>query len=129
MKVDKLHRSMDSMVSTNVLFWLIIQQHADGYAQTSVCRNMEMPTFGSTVVKYLITWPWLLYVHEQSSLFWFVTHVRLVQIIDSRVLCVHGGLSPDVNTLDQIRTIQRCQEIPHSGAFCGTTDCSFCMTC
>ncbi|KAJ1548999.1 Protein phosphatase methylesterase 1 [Cladochytrium tenue] len=40
------------------------------------------------------------------------------QIIDGRVLCVHGGLSPDVRTLDQIRTIQRCQEVPHDGAFC-----------
>ena len=38
--------------------------------------------------------------------------------MDGRVLCVHGGLSPDVRTLDQIRTIQRCQEIPHEGAFC-----------
>ena len=35
------------------------------------------------------------------------------------MLCVHGGLSPDVRTLDQIRTIQRCQEIPHEGPFCG----------
>ena len=41
------------------------------------------------------------------------------QIIDGRVLCVHGGLSPDVATLDQIATIQRCQEVPHEGPFCG----------
>jgi len=29
-----------------------------------------------------------------------------------------GGLSPDVRTLDQIRTIIRNQEIPHEGDFC-----------
>jgi diadenosine tetraphosphatase ApaH/serine/threonine PP2A family protein phosphatase len=40
------------------------------------------------------------------------------QIIDGRVLCVHGGLSPDVRTLDQIRIIARAQEVPHEGAFC-----------
>jgi hypothetical protein len=45
---------------------------------------------------------------------------RDMQIIDGRVLCVHGGLSPDVATLDQIATIQRCQEVPHEGSFCGT---------
>ena len=39
-------------------------------------------------------------------------------MIDGRILCVHGGLSPDVKTLDQIRTINRNQEIPHEGAFC-----------
>lgn len=43
--------------------------------------------------------------------FWF-------QLIDEQVLCVHGGLSPDIKTLDQIRTIERNQEIPHKGAFC-----------
>jgi len=41
------------------------------------------------------------------------------QIIDGTVLCVHGGLSPEIRTLDQIRVIARAQEIPHEGAFCG----------
>lgn len=37
-----------------------------------------------------------------------------------QVLCVHGGLSPDLRTLDQVRTIERLCEIPHEGPFCGT---------
>ncbi|KAL0089694.1 Metallo-dependent phosphatase [Phycomyces blakesleeanus] len=40
------------------------------------------------------------------------------QIIDGSILCVHGGLSPDIKALDQIRTIHRLQEIPHEGSFC-----------
>ncbi|KAG8456966.1 hypothetical protein KFE25_009751 [Diacronema lutheri] len=42
----------------------------------------------------------------------------LAALVDGSVLCVHGGLSPEVRTLDQVRLIERCQEIPHEGAFC-----------
>ena len=35
------------------------------------------------------------------------------QLIDNRVFCVHGGLSPILRTIDQIQVIERLQEIPH----------------
>ncbi|KAG5617842.1 hypothetical protein H5410_017666 [Solanum commersonii] len=45
-------------------------------------------------------------------------YLTLSAIIDGTVLCVHGGLSPDVRTIDQIRVIDRNCEIPHEGPFC-----------
>eukprot|EP01024_Parvocaulis_polyphysoides_P009091 TRINITY_DN12780_c0_g1_i3.p1 TRINITY_DN12780_c0_g1~~TRINITY_DN12780_c0_g1_i3.p1 ORF type:complete len:307 (+),score=33.54 TRINITY_DN12780_c0_g1_i3:183-1103(+) len=45
-------------------------------------------------------------------------YLTISAIIDERVLCVHGGLSPDIRTLDQIRTVDRVCEIPHEGPFC-----------
>ena len=42
----------------------------------------------------------------------------LAALVDGTVLCVHGGLSPDVRTIDQMRMIDRKMEIPHEGAFC-----------
>lgn len=45
------------------------------------------------------------------------------KIIDGETLCVHGGLSPDIRTLDQIRLLSRAQEIPHEGGFCGKSHC------
>mmetsp|Transcript_21994 Transcript_21994/g.39008 ORF Transcript_21994/g.39008 Transcript_21994/m.39008 type:complete len:305 (-) Transcript_21994:389-1303(-) len=44
--------------------------------------------------------------------------MALAAIIDGRILCVHGGLSPEISTLDQIRLIDRIQEVPHEGGFC-----------
>jgi len=40
----------------------------------------------------------------------------LASLIDKKVLCVHGGLSPSVSTIDEIRTLDRKQEVPQDGA-------------
>ncbi|CAN1219798.1 Serine/threonine-protein phosphatase PP1 (Fragment) [Linum perenne] len=39
-------------------------------------------------------------------------------LIDEKILCMHGGLSPDLDNLDQIREIQRPTEIPDAGLLC-----------
>ena len=45
-------------------------------------------------------------------------YLPLAAIIDEKVFCVHGGLSPSINTLDEIKVIDRKQEVPHDGAMC-----------
>jgi len=46
-------------------------------------------------------------------------YLTVAALIDGRIICVHGGLSPEIRTIDQIRSsIPRKQEIPHDGAFC-----------
>ena len=37
--------------------------------------------------------------------------------IEDKIFCIHGGLSPEVRTFDQIRDIDRFREIPSSGPF------------
>ncbi|KAG2491752.1 hypothetical protein HYH03_009913 [Edaphochlamys debaryana] len=45
-------------------------------------------------------------------------YLSLSAVIDNSIFAVHGGLSPTISTLDQIRTIDRKQEVPHDGAMC-----------
>lgn len=44
-------------------------------------------------------------------------YLNLAAVIDGSVLCVHGGLSPDIRTLDQVRLFDRQIEIPQEGPF------------
>ena len=42
----------------------------------------------------------------------------LSAMVGGSIFCVHGGLSPELRTVDQIRSIDRLQEVPHEGGFC-----------
>ncbi|KAK4262820.1 hypothetical protein QN277_028327 [Acacia crassicarpa] len=37
---------------------------------------------------------------------------------DEKILCMHGGLSPDLKNLDQIRNISRPTDVPDQGLLC-----------
>jgi serine/threonine-protein phosphatase PP1 catalytic subunit len=39
-------------------------------------------------------------------------------IVDDKIFCVHGGISPDLKNLNQIRKLPRPQEIPEEGLMC-----------
>ena len=34
-----------------------------------------------------------------------------------KIFCLHGGLSPSIDTLDHIRALDRIQEVPHEVIF------------
>ena len=42
----------------------------------------------------------------------------LAAIVDGRIFCVHGGLSPSVTHLDEVLSIDRKREIPNIGVLC-----------
>lgn len=39
-------------------------------------------------------------------------------LVGGRVLCMHGGLSPDLKNTNQILRLQRPSEVPESGILC-----------
>ncbi|XP_039030956.1 serine/threonine-protein phosphatase PP2A catalytic subunit-like [Hibiscus syriacus] len=39
----------------------------------------------------------------------------LTALVESEIFCLHGGLSPAIETLDNIRNFDRVQEVPHEG--------------
>ncbi|KAJ9056744.1 putative serine/threonine protein phosphatase [Entomophthora muscae] len=47
-----------------------------------------------------------------TSMFDFLT---LSVVINNNIFCVHGGLSPSLHWIDQIKVLDRFREIPHEG--------------
>jgi len=39
-------------------------------------------------------------------------------VIDDKIFCVHGGLSPEMNNLNQVKNIARPTDVPHVGLVC-----------
>ena len=45
-------------------------------------------------------------------------YLTITAVVDNTIFCVHGGLSPSLGTLDQVRKLERRQEVPHEGPMC-----------
>ena len=42
----------------------------------------------------------------------------LAAVVDEKIFCIHAGLSPDLQSMDQIRNIPRPTDVPDSGLLC-----------
>jgi len=42
-------------------------------------------------------------------------YLTIAALTDGTIFCTHGGMSPSILTLDQIRVLDRFQEVPHEG--------------
>ena len=39
-------------------------------------------------------------------------------LVDEKIMCMHGGLSPEINNFDQIRRLVRPTDVPDTGLIC-----------
>lgn len=39
----------------------------------------------------------------------------ITALVDNKIFCLHGGLSPSIDSIDNIRSLNRFQEVPHDG--------------
>ncbi|CAM9121481.1 unnamed protein product [Pylaiella littoralis] len=45
-------------------------------------------------------------------------YLPMTALVEDKIFCLHGGLSPSIDTLDHARALDRIQEVPHEGPMC-----------
>ncbi len=45
-------------------------------------------------------------------------YLPVAALIDEKIFCMHGGLSPELNNVEQIKKIVRPTDIPDTGLLC-----------
>jgi len=45
-------------------------------------------------------------------------YLPLTAVVEKQIFSLHGGLSPQIDTLDNIMALDRVQEVPHEGPMC-----------
>lgn len=43
-------------------------------------------------------------------------YIPMTAVVENQIFCLHGGLSPSIKTLNDIRDLPRVQEVPENGA-------------
>lgn len=39
-------------------------------------------------------------------------------LVENKVMCMHGGLSPKMEHIDELNSLDRFTEVPHEGCIC-----------
>ncbi len=103
------------------------------------CQSVEREKYSFTPYKLTIipihTWEHYSYynnnqdflnIHYQINVLWQSVFIAIVLIwfcnlnilVDEKIFCCHGGLSPDLQSMEQIRRIMRPTDVPDQGLLC-----------
>jgi serine/threonine-protein phosphatase 6 catalytic subunit len=111
---DFVDRGAHSVETLSLLLLLKIKYPTDvfllrGNHETRVITQ-SYGFFDEIKKKYGNSNPWTFFVDVFD-------YLPIGAVVDGKVLCIHGGCSPDIQTIDQIRAIDRKVEPPTEGAY------------
>nr|ACN30926.1 unknown [Zea mays] len=115
MKVGRSHRCMASMMNAYENKWLngcSIRDLASEVVSKVAKRALTSMTVDQALEnRYGSANVWKIF----TDLF---DYFPLTALVESEIFCLHGGLSPSIENLDNVRSLDRVQEVPHEGPMC-----------
>ena len=110
---------------TEIFDYLSLSAIVDGQVKKQkqrICHNLYMYMHISLSLKNLLETFANIYMYLDLRVCYTCMYNVSLRLrtctLEFQIFCVHGGLSPYINTLDQIRAIDRKQEVPHDGPMC-----------
>ncbi len=107
---DFVDRGYNSVETIELLFCYKIKYPKDILLLRGNHESRQITTvygfYDEIIKKYGCSTPWK-YFNEAFD------YLPLGALVDGKILCIHGGLSPEIKTIDQMRTIDRKMQIPH----------------
>ncbi|EAY03846.1 Minor serine/threonine protein phosphatase PP2A-1 catalytic subunit, putative [Trichomonas vaginalis G3] len=112
---DYVDRGAKSVETVSYLFCLMIKypknitllrgnHESAGISQVFGFRDEVVNRYGDDTV-------WKIYTETFCN-------IPIAALINDKILCVHGGLSPSLRTIKDIQSLDRFTEIPHKGPLC-----------
>lgn len=71
-----------------------------------------------SIVYQLLLLVKLIIYHYIKIDYWIIIFFFKLCIVDEKIFCCHGGLSPDLQSMEQIRRIMRPTDVPDQGLLC-----------
>ena len=101
---DFVDRGYNSVETIELLFCYKVKYPKDILLLRGNHESRQITTvygfYDEIIKKYGCSTPWK-YFNEAFD------YLPLGALVDEKILCIHGGLSPEIKTIDQMRTIDR----------------------
>jgi hypothetical protein len=101
---DFVDRGYNSVETIELLFCYKVKYPKDILLLRGNHESRQITTvygfYDEIIKKYGCSTPWK-YFNEAFD------YLPLGALVDGKILCIHGGLSPEIKTIDQMRTIDR----------------------
>jgi diadenosine tetraphosphatase ApaH/serine/threonine PP2A family protein phosphatase len=81
-------------------------------------RMLPQPPSATLTTTYTPPLTTHLRAHTTDNCYHHRRHHSPTALVENQIFCPHGGLSPNLDTLDHVRALDRFTEVPHEGLLC-----------
>ncbi|CAI9776092.1 unnamed protein product [Fraxinus pennsylvanica] len=107
-------KGIEPAFPVDIINRLLTSRHLSTVRQVQMSEN-EIRTLCIASREIFLSQPNLLELEAPIKI---CGNIHVAALIGDKILCMHGGLSPDLHNFDQIKNMPRPTDVPDSGLLC-----------